>query len=504
MRAPAPVRSQGRTLRARLVATVLILLALACAVIGVVTALALRQSLIGQLDDDLRSATQRFAHSAMQHPPGSQPPPPSGDYLGPGQVLGTLGARIQDGQVVGARVSNRGGEYQALDPMDYPALLAVRPGAHPVSVSLSNLGSYRMAAVTAPDGSTLVVGLPEARSHDVLNELVTIELVVIGLTLLGAGVAGAVLVRRELRPLERVAETAAKVSALPLDRGEVELVERVPNVDPATEVGQVGAALNRMLDNVGGALEARQESEMRLRQFIADASHELRTPLAAIRGYAELTRRDGPAVPRDTAYALIRISSQAERMTTLVEDLLLLARLDAGRPLERAPVDLTRLVLDAVSDAHAAGPGHRWQLALPDEPVTILGDGSRLAQVLANLLANARTHTPPGTSVTVGLAQETDNGGGAVLTVSDTGPGIPAALLPHIFERFARGEKSRSRAQGSTGLGLAIVHAVVAAHRGAVGVRSVPGLTEFTVRLPGGGLGAADAPDHAAPAGTPV
>jgi two-component system OmpR family sensor kinase len=298
-------------------------------------------------------------------------------------------------------------------------------------------------------------------------------------TLLGAGVAGAVVVRRELRPLERVAATAARVSALQLDRGEVSLVERVPDVDPRTEVGQVGSALNHMLDHVRSALEARHDSEVQLRQFVADASHELRTPLAAIRGYAELSRR-GVLTP-ETEYSLARISSQAERMTTLVEDLLLLARLDAGRPLEQGEVDLTRLVVDAVSDAYAAGPTHRWQLDVPDEPVTVPGDGSRLAQVLANLLANARAHTPPGTRVVVGLAVGPAY---ADLSVVDEGPGIAPELLPHVFERFARGSSSRSRQNGSTGLGLAIVHAVVTAHLGSVGVASGPGRTVFTVHLP--------------------
>jgi two-component system OmpR family sensor kinase len=232
-----------------------------------------------------------------------------------------------------------------------------------------------------------------------------------------------------------------------------------------------------MLDHVGSALESRQDSETQLRQFVADASHELRTPLAAIRGYAELTRRPDA----DTGYALTRISAQAERMTTLVEDLLLLARLDAGRPLERAEVDLTHLVLDAVGDAHAAGPEHRWRLDLPDEPVTVTVDASRLAQVLANLLANARMHTPPGTVVRVGL---TGSATGVQVSVVDDGPGIAAELQPRIFERFARGSSSRSRQNGSTGLGLAIVSAVVQAHRGTVTVTSRPGRTGFTVTLP--------------------
>lgn len=280
-----------------------------------------------------------------------------------------------------------------------------------------------------------------------------------------------------------MAAIATRVSELRLDRGVVDLEQRVPeqDTDLRTEVGQVGAALNRMLDHVSNALEARHASETRVRQFVADASHELRTPLAAIRGYAELSRRTRSTVPQEVAHVLRRVESEAQRMTTLVEDLLLLARLDAGRPLIQEPVDLTMLVVDAVSDAHAAGPRHGWELDLPDEPVTVFGDGARLHQVLANLLSNARTHTPEGTTVTVGVSADP---AGALLTVCDAGPGIPPELLPHIFERFARGDSSRSRAAGSTGLGLSIVHAVVTAHCGTVSVDSSPGSTTFTVRLP--------------------
>lgn len=315
-----------------------------------------------------------------------------------------------------------------------------------------------------------------------------VEVCVTAAGLVAAGIAAAATVRIALGPLRRVAATATRVSELPLHEGEVALHERVTGAeaDPRTEVGQVGAALNRMLGHVGSALTARQESEVRVRQFVADASHELRTPLASIRGYAELTRRTGeggePVGPR-TRHALGRIESEARRMTGLVEDLLLLARLDAGRPQACADLDLSPLVVDAVSDARAAGPGHVWRIDLPAEPVSVRGDAARLHQVLVNLLANARTHTPAGTTVTArvrGASRE----GWAVVSVEDDGPGIPAELLPHVFERFARGDASRSRAAGGSGLGLAIVRAVVVAHGGRVGVRSVPGRTLFTVELP--------------------
>jgi two-component system, OmpR family, sensor kinase len=295
-----------------------------------------------------------------------------------------------------------------------------------------------------------------------------------------------VVVRLSLRPLRRVASAARRVAELPLDTGEVELPVRVAprDTDPRTEVGQVGSALNHMIGHVESALEARQASEMKVRHFVADASHELRTPLAAIRGYAELTRPQRADAPPQMAHAMERVESAAERMSTLVEDLLLLARLDTGRQIQTGRVDLSELVIEAVSDAHAAAPDHTWQLDLPEEPVQVDGDRLQLHQVVANLLANARTHTAPGTTVSVSLRQLESNGGGVEVAIRDNGPGIPEALRPNVFERFARGDTSRSRAAGSSGLGLAIVSSVVAAHHGRVDLSSVPGDTRFTVWLP--------------------
>jgi two-component system, OmpR family, sensor kinase len=461
------------SLRTRLVATTLLLLAIASALIAVATTISLRQFLMNRLDADVRASSRILIRADLGPPPtlalpSRGPRPPD-----------TLTAIVRNGTVVAAVVFPIGEDPRPVPPAEYPELAGLEVGERPRSVDLGELGDYRLVATPLPFGDTVVSGLPESPVQTTVTWLVLIELVVTGIALAGAGTAAAIVVRRELRPLERVASTAARVSVMPLDRGEVSLVERVPDVDPRTEVGQVGSALNRMLDNVGSALEVRHESEMQLRQFIADASHELRTPLAAISGYTELTRRE--ELSPDVEYSLTRIASQTERMTALVEDLLLLARLDAGRPLERGEVDLTRLVVDAVADAHAAGPEHKWQLAVPDEPVVVPGDGSRLAQVLANLLANARTHTPPGTTVTVTLAAEASC---ARLSIADDGPGIAPELLPHIFERFARGSTSRSRDNGSTGLGLAIVRAVIAAHGGTVDAASKPACTEFTVRLP--------------------
>jgi two-component system OmpR family sensor kinase len=326
--------------------------------------------------------------------------------------------------------------------------------------------------------------------------------------LLLAVLLGAGLVQFSLRPLRRVAATATRVTELPLDSGEVTLPAGVPDTDRRTEVGRVGAAFNRMLFHVEKALGRRAASEARLRRFAADASHELRTPLSAIRGYAELALRHPGPVPEDVTHALRRVQSESARMTVLVDDLLLLARLDAGRPLEREPVDLSRLAIETTSDARVARGDHRWRLDLPDEPVTVPGDEHRLHQVMANLLSNAGKHTPAGSTVSVALAlgatvTGTDSitagtatvqrgvvpsGPRVELSITDDGPGIPPELLPELFERFTRGDTGRARevsaAGKSTGLGLAIVDAVVAAHGGCISVTSRPGMTRFAILLP--------------------
>jgi len=243
-----------------------------------------------------------------------------------------------------------------------------------------------------------------------------------------------------------------------------------------------------MLGHVEASLAKRYASEARLRQFVADASHELRTPLAGIRGYTELALRASDDLGPEARSALHRVDSESARMSRLVDDLLLLARLDAGRPLAQEPVDLTRLAIDATSDARVAGPRHRWVLDLPGEPVVISGDQHRLHQVLANLLTNARAHTTPGTTVTVRLTRVPAgrHADGVLLSVADDGPGIPADLQEQVWERFARGDSARSRRAGSTGLGLAIVRAVVIAHHGHLSLESAPGSTTFRIWLPSG------------------
>ncbi|WP_216588640.1 sensor histidine kinase [Streptomyces brasiliscabiei] len=494
---------QPRTLRTRLVVSAVALIAVVASVIGTVTTFALSEHLYDQLAVNVEDIGKRT--DGPKGPDGGQAGAPSNfdtSTLTTDEKLGfvtkggspeyTIGAVVQNGTIAKGVVgelatSATTGQPEmtavALSEADLAALAEVSRDGKPHKVSLPDQGDYLVQYETNRDGDTFYVGLPTDSVTNTLSTLIAVELSVTGAGLVAAGIAGSVLVGVALRPLRKVAATATRVSELPLHTGEVTLNERVPasETDTHTEVGQVGAALNRMLDHIHGALHSRQESETRVRQFVADASHELRTPLASIRGYAELTRRGREEIGPDTRHALGRIESESGRMTMLVEDLLLLARLDAGRPLQFERTDLIPLVVDTVSDARVAGRSHSWRLDLPDMPALVSADAARLQQVLVNLLANARTHTPPGTTVTARVQRR---GPWMCVDVEDDGQGIPEELLPHVFERFARGDSSRSRASGSTGLGLAIVQAVADAHGGAVTVDSVPGRTVFTVHLP--------------------
>ncbi|WP_189322219.1 sensor histidine kinase [Streptomyces flaveus] len=486
-------RRQPRTLRTRLVVSAVALIAVVAAVIGTVTTIAMGQRLNDQLNDTVTEVADRAGGPPqMANDPNFRRPEDPLDFVRRGpQELGTIGAEVdENGQISSAirsaeSTNSIDGEPEAIELTDtqQSELARVPRDEKKHTITLTDLGEYRVQYTTGGPKGDFYVAVPTKSVTETLNTLILVEVSVTAAGLVAAGIAGSALVTIALRPLRRVAATATRVSELPLHSGEVTLNERVPEseTDPHTEVGQVGAALNRMLDHVHGALHARQESETRVRQFVADASHELRTPLASIRGYAELTRRGREETGPDTRHALGRIESEAGRMTGLVEDLLLLARLDAGRPLSYEHTDLSPLVVDAVSDARAAGREHNWRLELPDEPALVQADAARIQQVMVNLFANARTHTPPGTTVTARVHRR---GSWVCLDVQDDGPGIPPGLLPRVFERFARGDSSRSRASGSTGLGLAIVQAVVAAHDGAVTVDSVPGRTVFTVHLP--------------------
>jgi two-component system OmpR family sensor kinase len=490
----------ARTLRSRLIAGLLALLALACASVGLVSYAHLNSVLTSNLNSELQLANMRYVACLQGPPPGSgddEGGPPRSP--GPGPC-----AQQQNANTINA-VFNPGGTLRTaylansdvcrLSPDDRALLTSIRQAGlggsqlyGPRSVELSAYGDYQVIARNAQAG-LVVTGMPRTSVTTTLRQVALAEVAVFSAALVLAGIIGAAWVRVSLRPLRRVAATATRVTRLPLASGEVSLPERVPDADPRTEVGQVGAAFNRMLGHVESALARREASESRLRTFAADASHELRTPLAAIRGYAELGRRHRGPLPEDVAHALNRVEAESARMSELVDELLLLARLDAGRPLEAEPVDVTRLVIDAASDARVAATDHKWQLELPTEPVVVCGDEQRLRQVLGNLLSNAAMHTPAGTIVTVALhstppAPRQSRRGTAVVSVTDNGPGIPAELQPDVFERFVRGDTSRSRAAGSSGLGLAIVHAVTAAHGGSASVTSRPGETRFVIELP--------------------
>ena len=480
------------TLRSKLLASVLALFTVVMLATSALTVLEIRRYLTAQLAQDLDSAVirvderrgiydaDRDGDRGQARPPGA----PGGDRVLLLQLTSSGAVAVDSSGAPVNSVRTDSGTDTTLTSDQIGMLVdRVQPGGRAVRVDLGgDTGSYLVEARRA-NGGFVLVGVSTQPVDELLAKLLALVVggTAVGLVLVGAG--GAVLIRRSLAPLDRVASTARQVSGLKLDSGDVALAVRVPadDVDDRTEVGQVGLALNTMLDNVESALTARQESEMRVRQFVADASHELRTPLASIRGYAELTRRETDPVPTTVSHAIGRVESEALRMQELVEDLLLLARLDAGRPLDREPVDLSLLAMNAVSDAHAASPDHAWELDLPDEPVEVTGDRARLHQILANLLANARTHTPSGTRVVTALRPE---GPLVRISVSDNGPGIPRELQSTVFERFTRGEQSRSREKGSTGLGLSIVAAVGQAHGGRVEVESQPGDTTVSVLIP--------------------
>ena len=504
-------------LRTRLVLVTMALLVAICGAVGIVSYASMDFFLTGQLDTQLEQAAVRareFGRSGRADPLEAR-----------GQAIGTLNARIEKDSVRSAGFLAGDATRKSLTGEDDEVLLGLTPWGEPVDRTLS-AGAYRLVAAETPGGAVIVTGLPLAEKQNTLTTMVWTMVVVSTGGLLVIGLAGTALIRRTMKPLDQLSEVATQVSRLPLDAGEVGLAVRVPAsaAHPGTEVGGVGHALNMMLDNVSNALEARQKSEMKVRQFVADASHELRTPLTAIRGYTELMRMTEHLTP-DGRRSLARVQSQSERMTALVEDLLLLARLDEGQPLKLSEVDLTQLAIETVSDEKVMAPDRVWHLELPAEPVVVRGDATQLHQVLANLLSNARKHTGPGTTVVTGVKRSAD--GRAVVTVTDNGPGIAPEFVDRVFARFTRADASRrnpaalatpatgggsslprrplhpqrsseaaagvatttapaasASAEGTSGLGLSIVQSIVGAHGGTVSVTSGPGRTEFTVRLP--------------------
>jgi two-component system, OmpR family, sensor kinase len=454
------------SLRARLLLGVVVLVALGLVAADIGTYGSLRSYLVTRTDEQLEAAHPAIEGAIFGGPggPGRGIPQEGVDYY---QL------RTTAGKILGGQNTFEGSN---LPPPKLPQTLNVgfqrEPDGDRVSYftvsAVSGGGSYRVRASIEQHhpGYVLVLASSLAGINSTLHRLLLIELVVTAAVLAALAALGLWIIRIGLRPLREIETAAVAITAGDLSR-------RVDHPDPQTEVGRVGSALNTMLDQI-------EASDTRLRRFIADASHELRTPLAAVRAYAELFGRGAAEHPEDLERSLSGITREAERMTLLVDDLLLLARLDEGRPLEREPVDLATVVREAVDAARVVEPDR--PIGLSVAPATVTGDETRLRQVLDNLLANARAHTPAGTPVSVELRSAD---GRANLTVADGGPGLSEEQAARVFERFYRADSSRARASGGAGLGLSIVTAVVEAHGGSVEARETPGGgATFVITLP--------------------
>ncbi|WP_150462422.1 sensor histidine kinase [Nesterenkonia ebinurensis] len=495
-------------LRRQLAVIVVVMTVAAVLVIGTVSVITQRTGLINRLDDQLQITLDAASRDALPNPvppwsgsapegaaepaPNWQEGPEVGPQLGGLTVVADASRPVAAQQIRAEYVDPETGEVHDLDDDQVHRLLAeAGTAAAPTTVDLGEEGTFRVSARTVEESITVVAGQSMAQVDRTVGEQVTVFALVAAATLSITLAITLTLIRRGLRPLRRLSQVSGQVAATPLASGEVSL-QRVPEAvtDSSTEIGQVGEAFNTMLAHVENALQTRESSEQRLRQFIADASHELRTPLAAVSGYAELAHgaveapgQQAQGQQHTVKDSLLRIRSASSRMSLMVEDLLLLARLDAGVPLRSEPVPLAGLLAEACSDAQVTSGDHRWVLDLPEDAaeVTVTGDPDRLYQVLANLLTNARSHTPAGTEVTLSLSAGQD---WTEVIVHDDGPGIENSRIGRIFDRFYRGDPSRGQAAGSSGLGLAIVKAIVSAHGGQVSVSSRPGSTSFLVRLP--------------------
>ena len=453
------------SLRARLVLGVILLGAIGLGVANVATYASLRSFLFDRTDASLEQAHGGVEREVFEHSgctPDNRRPPrgvDAGDYVE---------VRTAEGSVVCSWQVTPYGESAPSPPALPDTIEPSGDGFDEASfftVPAQEGGErYRVRASTEQrTGATLITATPLADVDDTLRRLLAIMLLVTAAVLAALAVLGLWVVRLGLRPLEEIGMTAAAIA-------DGDLTRRVERAEPRTEVGRLGLALNAMLAQIESAFEAQAASERRLRRFVADASHELRTPLAAVRAYAELFGRGADRRPDDLERAMTGIGRESERMTVLVEDLLLLARLDEGRPLERAPVELDGVVAEAVDAAVAVDPDR--PVDFEANPVVVLGDRDRLRQVLDNLLSNVRAHTPANSPVRVRVGSEN---GLAVVEVADSGPGMTSDETARVFERFYRADTSRARATGGVGLGLSIVAAVAEAHGGTVSAHSTPG-----------------------------
>jgi two-component system, OmpR family, sensor kinase len=446
------------SLRARLLTVVVSLTAVGLVVAGIATYASLRSFLVQRVDRTVSGEATALARSLEVR--GHLEPGDIGPLgaTNPGVYIGLAGST---GVLQWAPVGVRPGETAAPQP-DLPAsrVQGAADGLDPFTVAAVSGGArYRVQLEPLRGGQTLVVAAPLKDVGDTLHQLLLVELVVALSVLAAIVVLGLYLVRVGLRPLRKIEHTAAAIAG-------GDLSQRVENDDPRTEVGRLGGALNAMLGQIEQAFDERTASENRLRRFVADASHELRTPLAAVRAYAELFDRGARERPDDLERAMTGIQRESRRMGLLVDDLLLLARLDQGRPLECKPVELDQVARDAVEAARTLDPDREIGLDAAGR-VEVEGDRERLRQVLDNLLANVRSHTPPGSAA---LVRVSNGGAQAVVEVADSGPGMTEEQLEHVFERFYRGDTSRSRDQGGAGLGLAIAGAIAESHGGSATV----------------------------------
>lgn len=469
------------TLQRKLLLALIGSLALICTVIGLALNTGMRQSMTMQLQEQLSFASERAATYSAEIGHDA----PTGTLFAPGQASGTLNAKMVSGYLFsGAVLDSKTGERKDITGHDAQLLATLKLDSPPVIQSLS-IGDYLLSAQKDPgSGGVLITGLPTAPNERTLAALGVLTITVSLAGLFAIGLIGSLIIRRSLASLQRVSAVASSVANAELDAGSVALEARVAPEDsiPGTESGDVGHALNALLDNVATAFAAREASEAQMRQFVADASHELRTPLSAIRGYTELISAT-EHFSDDGQRSLNRVLEQSTRMSSLVENLLLLARLDEKHQLKTSEVNLAQLASEITEDFRITAPDHQWSTDVPEEPVMISADASALRRVITNLLANARKHTSPGNTVTVALHRD-DKAHEAVLSVTDTGEGIEPSFLPHVFKRFTRADAARSGADGTTGLGLPIAQAIVEAHQGSISVASEPGRTVFTVRLP--------------------
>lgn len=489
----------GMTLRAKLLTTVLSLVLLALIFSDIASAAALRTYLLNELDNDLvdgRAAAARRIESATAATTPTTSTPTTTPTTTPNSTTTTTQLhrtfpRENDQQLLNDFFVQVRNQYGVVDDQLAPAVINNNDplpdlpqsivdknrdkGPFTVSAVGKHSFHYRVVAMTTPDNRTIIVAVSMSNLYDAMHRLIWAEAIVTVSVLVGLGFAGWWIVRAELKPLDAMAKTAGAIA-------DGDLSQRVDSTNTHTEVGRLGNALNTMLTQIETSFEQQQASEDRLRRFAADASHELRTPLTAIRGYAELYRQGAIRDDEHLKRVLHRIEKEATRMGMIVEDLLLLARMDQNRPFEHEELDLVTVINEVVHDARAVDSNHVITTEFSTGSIRLDGDAARLHQVVANLVGNAISHTPEGTTITVKTEIIDDS---AEVRVIDNGPGMEPEQAQRVFERFYRVDAGRSRDMGGTGLGLSIVKSIVEKHGGSVSVESRVGQgATFIVRLP--------------------